>query len=96
LSVPGVGEKVADCVLLFGLGHTGAFPVDIWVQRAVERLYFRGRPRQLRQIRHFGRARFGPLAGYAQQHLFAYARSRLRDGPALGRAGPPPSPPISA
>jgi N-glycosylase/DNA lyase len=80
LSVPGVGEKVADCMLLFGLGHTGAFPVDVWVQRAVERLYFRGRRRSLRQIRHFGRARFGPLAGYAQQHLFAYARSCLRNG----------------
>ena len=80
LSVPGVGEKVADCVLLFGLDQAGAFPVDIWVQRAVERLYFRGRPRPLREIRYFGRARFGPLAGYAQQHLFAYARSHLRDG----------------
>jgi len=99
LLVPGVGDKVADCVLLFGLGHTGAFPVDIWVQRAVERLYFRGRPRPLRQVRHFGRARFGPLAGYAQQHLFAYARSHLRNGrsgPARGRADPTLSPPISA
>ncbi len=96
LSVPGVGEKVADCMLLFGLGHTGAFPVDIWVQRAVERLYFRGRPRLLRQIRQFGRARFGPLAGYAQQHLFTYARSYLRGGPALGRAGNPPPVPRPA
>ena len=98
LTVPGVGEKVADCMLLFGLGHTGAFPVDVWVQRAVERLYFRGRRRPLRQIRHFGHARFGPLAGYAQQHLFAYARSHLRNGrngPALGGAGPPQIPPIS-
>jgi N-glycosylase/DNA lyase len=78
LRIPGVGEKVGDCVLLFGLGHTTAFPVDVWVRRAVERLYLGGRRRTLRQIRAFARARWGPLAGYAQQHLFAYARTRLR------------------
>jgi N-glycosylase/DNA lyase len=78
LAVPGIGEKVGDCVLLFGLGHHAAFPVDVWVRRAVERLYFRGRPRRLRDIQAFARERFGPLAGYAQQHLFAYARARLR------------------
>jgi N-glycosylase/DNA lyase len=82
LHVPGVGEKVADCVLLFGLGHHTAFPIDVWVRRAVEHLYFRGRPRRLRDIQAFARERFGPLAGYAQQHLFAYARARLRP-PAL-------------
>ena len=78
LEVPGIGEKVGDCVLLFGLGHRAAFPIDVWVRRAVERLYFRGRPRPLRDIQTFARERFGPLAGYAQQHLFAYARARLR------------------
>ena len=78
LAVPGIGEKVGDCVLLFGLGHRAAFPVDVWVRRAVERLYFRGRPLRLRAIQAFARERFGPLAGYAQQHLFAYARDRLR------------------
>lgn len=78
LEIPGVGEKVADCVLLFGLRHTSAFPVDTWVRRAVERLYFRGRPQTGRQIQAFARERFGPLAGYAQQHLFTYARTALR------------------
>jgi N-glycosylase/DNA lyase len=77
LDVPGIGEKVGDCVLLFGLGHRAAFPVDVWVRRAVERLYFRGRPRTLRDIQAFARERFGPLAGYAQQHLFVYARTLL-------------------
>jgi len=76
--IPGVGEKVGDCILLFGLRHLTAFPVDVWVQRGVERLYFRGRARTLRQIQAFARARFGPLAGHAQQHLFAYARAHLR------------------
>lgn len=76
--IPGVGEKVADCILLFGLGQISAFPVDVWVRRAVERLYFRNRPRMARQIQAFARSRFGALAGYAQQHLFTYARSFLR------------------
>jgi N-glycosylase/DNA lyase len=78
LDIPGIGEKVGDCVLLFGLGHRAAFPIDVWVRRAVERLYFRGRPRRLREIQAFARERFGALAGHAQQHLFAYARARLR------------------
>ena len=77
LGIRGVGVKVADCIALFGLRHTTAFPVDVWVRRAVERLYFRGRQRTLKEIQAFARVRFGPLAGYAQQHLFAYARSHL-------------------
>ncbi|HXX37607.1 MAG TPA: DNA glycosylase [bacterium] len=78
-AVWGIGDKVADCVLLFGLGHVTAFPVDVWVRRAVERLYFGGREQPLREIRAFARDRFGPLAGYAQQHLFTYARAHLVD-----------------
>ena len=74
LELPGVGEKVADCVLLFAFGRGEAFPVDVWVQRAVERWYFSGRPATPRAIREWARDRFGPLAGYAQQHLFVGAR----------------------
>lgn len=74
LDLPGVGEKVADCVLLFALGRHEAFPVDVWVQRAVERWYFGGRTQTPRAIRAWARDRFGLLAGYAQQHLFAGAR----------------------
>lgn len=76
LAVPGVGEKVADCVLLFAYGKGEAFPVDVWVKRAVERWYFSGRPQTGRRIRSFALDRFGPLAGYAQQHLFYYMRKR--------------------
>lgn len=75
LALPGVGEKVADCVLLFAFGKGEAFPVDVWVRRAVERWYFHGRRKSDRQIRAFARTRFGRLAGYAQQHLFYYART---------------------
>ncbi len=76
--IPGIGDKVGDCILLFGLRHMAAFPVDVWVKRAVERLYFRSRPRPIAEIRMFARDRFGALAGYAQQHLYAYARAHLR------------------
>lgn len=80
LTLPGVGEKVADCVLLFAYGRGEAFPVDVWVKRAVEQWYFKGRRKTERQIREFARERFGPLAGYAQQHLFhSIRRQRKRE-----------------
>jgi len=86
LALPGVGEKVADCVLLFAYGKGEAFPVDVWVKRAVERWYFGGRARSMRQISAFARGRFGALAGYAQQHLFAFARMQARgDAGGYGR-----------
>jgi N-glycosylase/DNA lyase len=75
LALPGVGEKVADCVLLFSLGHHEAFPVDVWVQRGVQRAYFRSRRLTPGAIGSWARDRFGPLAGYANQHLFLAARS---------------------
>lgn len=78
LSLPGVGEKVADCVLLFGYGKYEAFPVDVWVKRAVERWYLRGRTASTNEIRKFASARFGNLAGYAQQHLYYFARTSAR------------------
>ena len=73
-SLPGVGEKVADCVLLFGAGRLEAFPVDTWILKALARRYgLEGwKPAQVAQ---FGRAHFGPLAGLAQQFLFAYERA---------------------
>lgn len=75
LTLPGVGEKVADCVLLFAYGKREAFPVDVWVKRAVERWYFAGRTVSEARIREFAHGRFGPLAGYAQQHLFYHVRA---------------------
>ncbi len=78
LTLPGVGEKVADCMLLFAYGKHQAFPIDVWVKRAVERGYFRGRARTHRQIQAFAAARFGAIAGYAQQHLYHYARTAGR------------------
>lgn len=73
LGLPGVGDKVADCVLLFGAGRLEAFPVDVWILTALARRYGleRWRPAQLAQ---FGRIHFGPHAGLAQQYLFAWER----------------------
>src|SRR5574341_1323969 len=93
LSLPGVGEKVADCVLLFAYGKGEAFPIDVWVKRAVERRYLKGKPTPVRDIRGFAQARFGTLAGYAQQHLFYNEReqgnrgTRERDRDRRSRAG---------
>lgn len=73
-TLPGVGEKIADCVLLYGGGRLESFPVDVWIHRAIARHYgLEGwRPAQIAQ---FGRSHFGPLAGLAQQYLFAWERN---------------------
>lgn len=70
----GVGEKVADCVLLFSLDKLDTFPVDRWVQRVAERLFFRGRKLSPKKAREWGRGHYGRYAGYAQQYLFHYMR----------------------
>ena len=76
--MPGVGAKVADCVLLFSLDFSEAFPVDVWIKRIVQNEYFQGRTVKDDDIRAFAADRFGPNAGYAQQYLFHYARMRSR------------------
>jgi N-glycosylase/DNA lyase len=70
----GVGRKIADCVLLFAYGRQDAFPVDVWVRRALQQLYFpKRRPSKARLLRFAG-THFGPNAGHAQQYLFHYMR----------------------
>ncbi|MBI5689215.1 MAG: DNA-binding protein [Verrucomicrobia bacterium] len=83
-TLPGVGAKIADCVLLFGAGRLEAFPVDTWILQALARRYgLDGWPPA--QVAQFGRAHFGPLAGLAQQYLFAWERRFGRDTPAPRR-----------
>ncbi len=67
--LPGVGEKIADCVCLFSLGHYDAFPVDVWIKRIMEQTYF-GRKTSNKEIVGFARNYFGDCAGYAQQYLY--------------------------
>ncbi|MDO4816205.1 MAG: DNA glycosylase [Bacillota bacterium] len=61
----GIGEKVANCVVLFGLAHMEAFPVDVWMKRALKENF----------PRNFNPESLGPYAGLAQQYIFYYARS---------------------
>jgi N-glycosylase/DNA lyase len=68
MRLPGVGRKIADCVLLFAYGFQDAFPVDVWVMKALQRLYFPRRRVSLKRLHKFAATHFGPYAGYAQQY----------------------------
>ncbi len=63
--IVGVGEKVASCTALFGLGNLDAFPIDVWMKRAID-TYFGGK---------LDPAVFGEYAGVAQQYIFHYIRN---------------------
>ena len=73
LDFMGVGPKVADCIMLFSMAKYSAFPVDVWVKRAMMHFYV-APDVSLKKIRDFGRNKFGSLSGFAQQYLFFYAR----------------------
>jgi N-glycosylase/DNA lyase len=85
MSLKGVGAKICECVLLFAYGRQDAFPVDVWVMKALRQLYFPRRKKSLRQLQAFAARHFGPNAGYAQQYLFHYARSHMKQSPPPGR-----------
>ncbi len=74
LEIPGVGPKVADCILLYGFGMEEAFPVDIWIKRVICELYYDRKDISVPKIRLFGIEHFGKYAGYVQLYLFHYAR----------------------
>ena len=83
MSLSGVGRKIADCVLLFAYGFPTAFPVDVWVVKGLQELYFPKRRARLGRLLRFSETHFGPNAGYAQQYLFHYMRTqRSPRGPA--------------
>ncbi len=75
----GVGPKIANCVLLFAYGFQQAFPVDVWVMKALRELYFPKRQPRPERLSRFVATHFGPNAGYAQQYLFHYMRTRRTD-----------------
>ena len=74
LEVPGVGPKVADCILLYGFNFREAFPSDVWIKRIVSHLYFDGKDISVSKVREFGMEEFGKNAGYVQLYMFHYAR----------------------
>ena len=71
--IKGVGRKVGSCVTLFGLGKMECFPIDVWIQRIMENMYFH-RAATKQEIEALADQRFGRLGGYAQQYLFYYGR----------------------
>jgi N-glycosylase/DNA lyase len=74
-ALPGVGAKVANCVMLFAYERLRAFPIDVWVERVLMEKYFPGRRRlTARKLRDFSAQHFGEHGGYAQQYLFHHAR----------------------
>lgn len=74
LKIPGVGPKVADCVLLFALNKFDVFPVDVWVKRVISELYFSNKEQTPKVIHEFAEKQYGNLAGLAQQYLFYWRR----------------------
>ena len=77
LAFHGIGPKVANCIMLFGLRDTAAFPVDTWVKQIMNDMYGFGTS-DIKGMQRFAAERFGELAGYAQQYLFYYYRDKKR------------------
>ena len=75
--LPGVGAKVANCVMLFAYERLRAFPIDVWIERVLRQQYFPRRKKvTARELREFCDDYFGSHGGYAQQYLFHHARTR--------------------
>lgn len=73
--LPGVGAKVANCVMLFAYERLRAFPIDVWIERVLRERYFpRARKLNAGRLRAFTEKYFGDHGGYAQQYLFHHAR----------------------
>lgn len=75
-TIKGVGPKVANCVMLFSYSRGEAFPVDVWIKRAMEQFYFGGQEKSNAYIQQFAEEKFGELSGIAQQYIFNYAISQ--------------------
>lgn len=73
MTINGVGNKVSDCILLFGMQRTDSFPVDVWIKRIMEYCYF-DCEQSIAAISQLACKLFGDLGGFAQQYLFFYAR----------------------
>ncbi|MEM3227634.1 MAG: hypothetical protein QXR58_01440 [Candidatus Micrarchaeaceae archaeon] len=78
MELRGVGDKVADCIALMGYGKLEAFPIDTWIKRTVESIYFNKRRQTIKEIHKFAEERWGRMAGYAQQYLYWHGMHYLR------------------
>lgn len=75
MKIQGVGEKVADCILLFSMRKREAFPVDTWIKKVMSQLY--NESKDIKKISAFAENKFGEYGGIAQQYLFYYMRSNF-------------------
>ena len=77
LKFPGVGPKVADCIMLFSLKKLEVFPIDVWVRRVMNELYIKKDDEtkvDKKEIERLAKEKYGNLAGLAQQYLFYWRR----------------------
>jgi N-glycosylase/DNA lyase len=74
MKLSGVGGKVADCTLLYALDFLEAFPMDIWIKRGLQKVYFGGKKMKEKAMEQFVSNHFGPFAGYAQLYLYHFWR----------------------
>jgi N-glycosylase/DNA lyase len=82
-ALPGVGPKIANCVMLFAYERLRAFPIDVWIERVLRQHYFSRRTKLTAQrLQQFSEKYFGEHSGYAQQYLFHHARMALRNSTA--------------
>jgi N-glycosylase/DNA lyase len=82
--LPGVGPKIANCVMLFAYERLRAFPIDVWIERVLREHYFLRRKKMTAQrLREFSETYFGKHGGYAQQYLFHHARIGRRGDRAI-------------
>ena len=79
LAFTGIGPKVADCVLLFSLQHSDAFPIDVWIDRAMKAMFFDGGNVKRAEL-YEAVDRLGEYSGIIQQYIFQYARAVGREG----------------
>jgi N-glycosylase/DNA lyase len=88
--LPGVGAKIANCVMLFAYERLRAFPIDVWIERVLRQHYFPRRKKMTaQQLREFCETYFGEHGGYAQQYLFHHARITSRKTGVSGDSSTP-------
>lgn len=78
LTLSGVGEKVADCIMLFSLKRFEVFPIDVWVRRVMNELYIKNEDEtkvSKAELQKLAKEKYNKLAGIAQQYLFYWKRS---------------------
>ena len=76
LKIKGIGPKVADCILLFSMRKYNCYPIDVWIRKITEKVYFK-RESTPKEIQKFAQDMWKDNAGFAQQYLFYYARNEF-------------------